>query len=360
VNLNLIALGALGAVMMALVLTLVSSAVHRRRRQRRAQRREVQMRRVRPHLVAMASGEGEKEDEDVIDAVAAEDADLLAEAAVEMLGKLRGEAHSELVALLAGRGLLAAARRQLTARSPDSRARAALLLGATGDRDSVADVARMLDDPVPEVGRVAARTLGKQGDSGAVAPLLASLDGSHRLPLGLVATSLLAIGRTAIEPLRAGLASAGRNGRVASAEVLGRLGAVESIDGLLAALADDPDREVRLRCAHALGRIGAPKGAPALTRLLTTTDDVVMRAICARSLGEVGGPATVALLVTAINDSQHAVAGNAAEALVALGPAGMAALETMAVGGGSGAPYARQALAREQLRNPPEREGASA
>jgi hypothetical protein len=68
----------------------------------------------------------------------------------------------------------------------------------------------------------------------------------------------------------------------------------------------------------------------------------------------------VALLVTAINDPQHAVAGNAAAALVALGPVGLAALETVAVGGASGTPYAREAMARERLRNPPEREGASA
>jgi HEAT repeat protein len=84
---------------------------------------------------------------------------------------------------------------------------------------------------------------------------------------------------------------------------------------------------------------------------MTSTDDSTMQAICARSLGEVGNPATAPLLVTLLGDPQHTVASSAATALVALGDAGIAALQALVDEHGPGAAYARQALAVTWLRS---------
>lgn len=338
-------------------LLLLLGWVHRRRDEHRRRRREERLRQLRPLLVAIAAGDAET-DPVIVDDLMRVEGDLFVRAAVEMLTKLRGGAHAQLAALLVRRGVVAEARQHLVSSKPDVRARAAALLGAVADRGSVGDVAWLLRDPVPDVALVAARALGKQGDARMVPRLLAALDGAQPLPMGVVSTSLLQLGATAIEPLTRGLAVARPVGRAVSAEVLGRLGAIEATAPLIRALLFDPDREVRLRSGHALGCIGSPKAAPALTQVVASTDDSVLRAVCVRALGEVGSAETVPLLVDMLVSPHHTVAWNAAAALAALQPEGVAALRAVAEGGGREAQYALEVLASARLGGGPGWEGA--
>jgi HEAT repeat protein len=93
----------------------------------------------------------------------------------------------------------------------------------------------------------------------------------------------------------------------------------QQIDALAAS-----DVIVRDRGRHALVRIGQPAVRPLLEALASTHENVRLEA--AQALGEIADPAAATGLIETLDDERFAVRWVAAEALVALGQAGVVAL----------------------------------
>jgi HEAT repeat protein len=294
--------------------------------------------RVRPQLIRIAGGEPAEEL-----ARGHDEARTVDRLALELLGKVRGEARSELVALLTARGLVERARRRLRRPGRTGRARAAELLGVVGGPAVGEELARVLaGDRDRAVRLVAARALGRLGDPTAVAPLLAGL--ADGLPAGTVAHAVLQIGPRAVPGLETELATGSLAGRTVAAELLGRLGAVTAAPALGDVLLADPDAGVRARAATALGRIGVPGSVDPLLAAVSRGGGVVERAAAAEALGRMSAIRAVPALAGLVAAPEVPVAGAAAGALAGLGPAGRRRLEEISRGDGSAAAHARQAL----------------
>jgi len=335
----------------ALVLALaVAIAVVRAVRVRRAARARAVAEPLRPLLLEVAVGEGPEAD-DAAAALAALDAAgwrSVEPAVLAVLGKVRGDGQRLLVELLAARGVVAGARRDLTARSAVRRATAAELLGAAGYAPAVAELGALLRDGDPEVRLVAARALGRAGAPGAVgsdveeAPrdaataLLSSLAGDRpAAPPDVVARSLLLVGAPAAPALLAALAAPEPLVRLTAAEVLGRLGATAAAAALEDLVLRDPVDAVRVRCAAALGRLGVPSAASALRAATTPATAPAVRRAAVRSLGEVGDPSSLRCLWGLLDDAEGGVADAAATALLGLGAPGVRLLAQVSSQGAS-------------------------
>lgn len=267
---------------------------------------------------------------------------------VAMLGKVRGGARASLVELLEQRGTLERAERRTRARSRLARCQAAEMLGAARQPRSLPALVRLLHDRDGEVRQVAARALGRVGAADATEPLLAAVTGPRALPARDVASALVLLEPAATPAVADAVARArDRQVRAVGAEVLGLRGAVEATSLLVAMLAGDESLEARIRAARALGRIGARAATPPLVAALRA-ESPELRAVAARALGQLGSAEAVDALVERLYDSWHRVASNAGEALVALGPPGVTALTAVAASGGPpAAAYAEQSLAMQ-------------
>ncbi|QYG93810.1 HEAT repeat domain-containing protein [Iamia sp. SCSIO 61187] len=272
--------------------------------------------------------------------------------AVDLLGKVRGEARDALLAVLDQAGAPQQAVRRLRRPGPVGRSAAAELLGRAGRAEHLPALVARLDDRDPEVRAVACRALGRIGEPSAVPHLLAALDSRRPVPMGIVGSSLLRIGPVGTGPLRDAL-QGGRSSTAARAlavEVLGLHGALEAAGVLATRLQDrDEELEVRIRAARALGRIGSPRGTAALSAVVTDDEPTGLRAVAARALGEIGGDDAAAVLLPLLDDPAHVVASNAATALPRCGARGRALLLRRAGGEGRGAALAREALALADL-----------
>lgn len=336
-------------------------AVVRAVRARRAARARAVAEPLRPLLLEVAVGEG-PEAEDAAAALASLDTAgwrSVEPAVLAVLGKVRGDGQRLLVELLAARGVVAGARRDLTARSAVRRATAAELLGAAGYAPAVPELAALLRDGDPEVRLVAARALGRAGAPGAVgtgveeapraaaAALLSSLAGARpAAPPDVVARSLLLVGTPAAPALLAALAAPEALVRLTAAEVLGRLGATTAAPALEDLVLRDPVDAVRARSATALGRLGVPSATSALRAATTPATASSVRRAAVRSLGEVGDPSSLRCLWGLLDDADGGVADAAATALLGLGAPGVRLLAQVSAQGSS-APAGAVARAHE-------------
>jgi HEAT repeat protein len=137
--------------------------------------------------------------------------------------------------------------------------------------------------------------------------------------------------------------------RQVAAELLGRLGAIDATDELIAMLGEDPDVETRVAAAGALGRIGLPRAVAPLIASLTVDPSLAVREAAATALGALGGEAGVTALEDALCSGEYRLARSAAEALSTCGTVALARLEAVASGEGPGAAEARDALDRVAL-----------
>lgn len=94
----------------------------------------------------------------------------------------------------------------------------------------------------------------------------------------------------------------------------------------VAAFAEHPDKEVRLRVARALGRLRRPDMLPVLLRLARDKAwEVVAQAV--KSLGRLGSPEALDILTQSLFSQQWYVRYNAREGLLNMGEAGIARLD---------------------------------
>ena len=264
------------------------------------------------------------------------------------LARVRGEAAVFLADVLSRRGVMARLIRWTHSPRAHRRARAAERLGLIASPEAERRLAELVTgDHNPEVRIVATRALGKMGSAAAARTLLHSLSRPAPVPEGIVASALLELGPEAVPGLRAELAG-GRRQRAMAANVLGLLDELPAWEGLVEN-AGSGNVEVRTSAVRALGRLGLPQAIGPVTACLRAGEDPALRAAAAYALGRIGDPGSAQPLAACLDDPHYWVAHNAAMALAEIGGAGVTALSVAAVGLGSGAAHAREALARRAL-----------
>lgn len=359
--------GALVVVSVALGSIVAIVVVHAVVARRWTRNRERRVATVRPAVIALAAADDRADAVEALGQLRRAEQRTLTDVAYEFLTKVSGVGRAALVDLLTERGVGADATRRLARLGAVGRARAASILGQLEDPASVEPLVRRLDDRDPEVRFVAARALGQLRDARAVDPLLASLTARRALPASSVAMWVLAIGPTAVAPLRDKLAGSEPLTRAMAAELLGHLGALEATDDLIREL-QSAEEVTRARAARSLGRIGSPRAvAPMLAVLADGDCGVELRRSVVEAMGDIEDPSTLDALEALVGDADHVVARAAANGLVRLGPPGRRRLEainarsgpqvdaeaaTVAKGGvatGGAAAHAAEALARGDL-----------
>jgi HEAT repeat protein len=249
--------------------------------------------------------------------------------ALGLLGKLRGEAHVALVSVFLRRGTARAALRDLHSRSRVKRARAAQVLGDLELRQAVPELCRLLTDRHSEVRVVAVRALGRIGDPAAAWRLIASLDQADPIPSLLATHTLVQLGPDAEVTLSAALDHPEARVRAVCLDALGLLGAAGSLNRVARVLREDTVLDVRVAAAINLGRLGARAALEPLTAALSPGRPAPLRAAAARALGDLGSPSAVPALVALLSEDEYRVAHEGAHALRRLGPAGLAALQSL-------------------------------
>lgn len=269
-------------------------------------------------------------------------------AATAMLAKVRGESREALVVLFERRGVGERALAALSARRSGAvrRARAAEVLGSLGRRDAVPALCARLADRDPEVRVVAVRALGRIGDSAATGPVLDTLARPDAVPVDIVAYALTQLDPGADAVLLSALEHPEPRVRATVLDTLRLRDTAGAEAAAITALLADPEPAVRRRAAALLGRVGGRNALDPLIESATDDPDPSAREASVRALGDLGGVAAVPVLRRLLDDPTYRVAHRAGTALVQLGPAGLSALQEAT---GTGAAYAREALAAAEL-----------
>jgi HEAT repeat protein len=266
-----------------------------------------------------------------------------------LLPKLRGADRSVLVDILRRRGTIEQACRDTRFHTSLRRALSAELLGSAGAVEGIPHVSRLLGDRNRQVRLAAVRALGRIGTAESATALITHLDQAEAgIPPQPVTMSLLRMGTPAAGPLRTALDAKQATVRTMAAEVLGVLGVIEAADALERILRNDCDLTVRIGAAHALGRMGLPSSVPLLIRALKVEHHPELLGAACTALGQIGNPEAIPALEWAIGHTTPAVRIAAAQALLALGPAGLARLRSMPETA-NGGDAAREVLARNTI-----------
>lgn len=319
-----VALGALLLAATVLGTLIVIGRAARNAKDRRRKRTAAPSRRM---LLSIAAGDDEADYVEALVALPPQTWRAVEPSAVAMLGKVRGDAHTALVAVFERRGAATHALHNLRHRDPVTRARSAEVLGNLARQEAVPELCRLLADRDSDVRVVAARALGRIGDPAAAKWLLASVAGRRPVPLPHIAQAVARLGNAAQKIVVEALDHPAEGVRAAAVEALGLSGAVSAATQIGRTIRDDPSIDVRIRAARTLGRLGIPSALPPLLAALEPYGPAALRAVSARALGELGAVAATDALAVLLGDPQYRVAHNAARALLRLGKEGHAALQ---------------------------------
>jgi HEAT repeat protein len=131
----------------------------------------------------------------------------------------------------------------------------------------------------------------------AVSRILDGVRGLQSPELDAPVDALAALGAVAVPALAGAVRDPDESVRLAAIEALGRIGAADGVDPLLAAL-DDAGFEIRLNAVEALGQIGDPRAVAPLLERFDHDPDPQVRYECLTSLGRIGSPESIPRLVT--------------------------------------------------------------
>jgi HEAT repeat protein len=238
--------------------------------------------------------------------------------------RLKGVARERISQAFDELGYVDVAMAGLTAGRWWRRADAAEKLGLARAERAIDPLVARMDDPEPEVRLRAAKALGEIRGRAAVAPLVAALTQPNRWSTLRVADILSRMGVEAAESLCESWASLPPPGKLATLDILGKLGRPEAV-GFIRKVLRDGDPDERARAAHALGAIGHHGPIEDLRDSLRDGEWSV-RAMAAKALGRIGSPQAVDSLAAALKDREWWVRSNAAQALKVIGPRGQQAL----------------------------------
>lgn len=315
-------------IFIACLLALFMVVATKTRRTARSRKRTALLRPFRSQLIAVSAGE-DPDGQALSVLVAAEGTvgRLVDQAAVDMLGKIRGLPADQLVQVLRVHGAVRDALPQLEHHSPVRRAQAAQLLGLSSEASAVPALVVALSDDAVEVRTSAAYALGLVGDPAAAGPLLAAVDAPGAgLPAGVAAQALLGMGVGISDALLEALGSDRPGTRHLAAYLSGAGSFRRSVPALRGLLERDDDLTVRQASATALGVIGSPVDVAVLALHTAADHALTLRRICAAALGELGDPSAVPTLTRLLDDPDPRLAELAASALVKLGPTGQTVL----------------------------------
>lgn len=314
-----------------LVVAVVGVRLDRLLRDRREQRL---LAGLRPSLIEIAAGED-------VDGLAvrqlAETTGATARAVdrwtVTMLGKVRGEPADQLVQVLRAHGRIHRAHRDLGHRGALRRAKAAQILGLTGEQDARERIEKALGDRHLEVRTRAVYALGLLGHPDSAGPVLDAVGGSASsreapfgLPAGAAADALRGMGVGIAGALQAGLVSAHPHTRIVAAHVTGVGSFTRGLPLLRHLLEHDPEIAVREVCAVAIGRMGRGDDVAVLARQTGSDVPRPVRRAGALALGDLGASEAVPVLSRLVLDQDPRLREHAAMALLTLGPQGRQAL----------------------------------
>lgn len=315
-------------IIIACVLALLLVVGTKTRRTARSRKRTQLLRPFRSQLIAVSAGEDP--DGTALSALVAADGTagrLVDQAAVDMLGKIRGLPADQLVEVLQVHGAVGEALQQLEHRSPVRRAQAAQLLGLSSEASAVPALVVALGDDAVEVRSSAAYALGLVGNPVAAGPLLAAVDAPGAgLPAGIAAQALLAMGVGISGAILEALDSERAGTRHVAAYLSGAGSFRRSLPRLRHLLEHDEDLTVREASATSLGEVGSPADVAVLARHTAADQPLALRRICATALGQLGDPSAVPALNLLLDDPDPRLAELAASALVKLGPTGQSVL----------------------------------
>ena len=202
----------------------------------------------------------------------------------------------------------------LSDQSAKARARAALALGAKGDKQAVPHLIQALGDKSPKVREAAAWALGRLGDEQAVPHLIQALNDKRWQMRAKVVEALGRIGDKSTLPHLVRALNDRKSGvRMVAARALAQLGDKRAVPHLAQALNANKGR-VLLTVGWALGRLGA---LSELSRALKAENWKVREAAVV-GLSAAGWKA-VPFLLRALNDDLQEVREQAAVALNRLG-----------------------------------------
>lgn len=249
------------------------------------------------------------------------DRDLLVDFVLASLRTAGATERGRLLGWLQEQGLISLWIRQLDARSSWMRGAAAERLAVVRDARSAPALVRLLDDPVFDVRMRAAKALCALGGTEARQALIGALGDESRWSVIRIADLLAEMGPEVVGELTAAFPGLGRTARLATVDLVARLGDA-GITPFLAGLLDDLDRDVRARAASALGRVGDGRGVGGLTAALQDAEWPV-RAMAAKALGLLGARPAADALAASLRDREWWVRANAAEALSRMPPEGI-------------------------------------
>ncbi len=195
----------------------------------------------------------------------------------------------------------------------DGRRLACELLGGAGSPRTLDRLLIALGDEDPEVRTAAASALGRRADPVACEPLVLQLRAlvaddepdwveereALTEALGALAQATPTATRTVLGRLREALTDGAEPLRLATAQILGRVGGAEH-GALIALLIQDPSPRVRAEAARALARIASGRVPEDLHLAMADESPDVRRAVAA-ALGEIDAPAV-------LHDLEHMLA----------------------------------------------------
>lgn len=236
------------------------------------------------------------------------------------------------------------------ARAWAERARAATILASIGDPRAAAPLLEAMQDPREDrdVKLACAEALGRLANPEVIPILCAGLADVDEWSSPRLASVLVGFGDQAVEALLETLDhSPSLNGRMWSAQVLGKIGSSRAVSALLDHLHDRSEK-MRLSVANALGDIGDLRAVRPLVNLILRDPIPAVRAQAASALGALGDREAVPILVTAMGDPEYWMRFRALEAIEVLAPEDITPIEE-ALGDSNAEVRRRAALALERL-----------
>jgi HEAT repeat protein len=254
---------------------------------------------------------------------------VMSEAGLEIAGLLRGRERAQVQKILTQASWESAVIPMLQSRKVERRLAAAEALACLPNRETTAALLAAMKDRHRSVREAATLSLVQIGHPFQIEEIIEAVS-SRRATYSVRVLQIFSIlALNSIKGLRRIALDAGQATavRVMAIQALPSAGDYSVLPDLQR-LADDLELDVRIAALRCLGRIAHPAAAATIAKGLHDTAWQV-RAVAAEAAGRVGLPDQIGRLAELLDDDLWWVRQRSGEALVALGSAGVAALQAL-------------------------------